>query len=29
MKNLLVENFGPVKKAEIILRDINMFIGEQ
>ncbi len=29
MKKLSVENFGPVKKAEIELRDINLFIGEQ
>ena len=29
MKRLYVENFGPVKNAEIELRDINLFIGEQ
>lgn len=29
MKKLYVENFGPVKTAEVELRDINVFIGEQ
>ena len=29
MKNLSVEQFGPVKKAELELRDVNLFIGEQ
>lgn len=29
MKKLYVENFGPVKRAEVELRDVNMFIGEQ
>lgn len=29
MKKLFVESFGPVRKAEIELRDINLFIGEQ
>lgn len=29
MKKLYVENFGPVKKAEVVLRNVNMFIGEQ
>jgi hypothetical protein len=29
MKNLSVEQFGPVKKAELELRDVNLYIGEQ
>lgn len=29
MKRLIVENFGPVKAADIVLRDINILIGEQ
>lgn len=29
MKKLYVENFGPVKKAEIELRGVNLFIGAQ
>lgn len=29
MKKLYVESFGPIKKAEIELRNINLFIGAQ
>ncbi len=29
MKKLYVKNFGPVKEANVELRDINLFIGEQ
>lgn len=29
MRKLYIERFGPVKKAELELRDINLFIGEQ
>ncbi len=29
MKKIYVANFGPVKKAELELRDINLLIGEQ
>ncbi len=29
MKKIYVENFGPVKKAELELRNINLLIGEQ
>lgn len=29
MKNLYVEGFGPITKAELDLRDMNLLIGEQ
>lgn len=29
MKELYVKNFGPVTEARIVLREINLFIGEQ
>ena len=29
MKRLYVEQFGPVKKADVELRDVNLFIGSQ
>lgn len=29
MRKLFIENFGPVKNADLELRDMNLFIGEQ
>ena len=29
MKKLYVEQLGPVKNADLLLRDVNLFIGEQ
>ena len=29
MRKLYIENFGPVKQADLELRDVNLFIGEQ
>lgn len=29
MKKIYVKNFGPVKEAELVLRNINLLIGEQ
>lgn len=29
MKRLVIENFGPVTKADLELRDVNLLIGEQ
>ena len=29
MRRLYIENFGPVSKAELELKDVNMLIGEQ
>ena len=29
MKKLYIENFGPVSKAELDLKDLNILIGEQ
>lgn len=29
MKRITIQDFGPIKKADILLKDINVIIGEQ